>query len=129
VFDACKSLAEQDLMENSVDLVLAVNVMHATDDILVGLENTKKLLKDGGILILSEISPPEGGLYRYMELTFGLLSSYGVYNDRALRPVSPIIRPSEWVSAFKQVGFKTTEVVPGKHSSKMDRGGIVIGIK
>ncbi len=128
-FDACKSLAEQDLQENSVDLALAVNVMHATDDILVGLENTKKLLKDGGVLILSEIAPPEGNIYRYMELTFGLLPSYSTYTDRALRPVSPIIRPWEWVEAFKKVGFKHVEIVPGDRAAKLDRGGIVIGIK
>lgn len=128
-FDACKSLGEQDFQENSVDLALAVNVMHATDDILLGLENTKKLLKDGGVLILSEIAPPKGGIYRYMELTFGLLPSYGVYTDRALRPVSPIIRPQEWMSAFKKVGFTQVELIPGDRSSTLDRGGIVIGIK
>ncbi len=128
-FDACKSLAEQDFSESSVDLALAVNVMHATDDILVGLENTKKLLKNNGVLILSEIAPPQGGIYRYMELTFGLLPSYGVYTDRILRPTAPIIRPAEWVSAFKKVGFREVEIVPGDRSSSMDRGGIVIGIK
>ena len=128
-FDAIKSLAEQDLPEGIVDLALAVNVMHAVDDIIVGLTNTKKLLKDGGVLLLSEIAPPKKSIYRYMELTFGLLPSYGVYTDRALRPTAPIIRPTEWVSAFKEVGFSHVEIIPGDRATDLDRGGIVVGIK
>ena len=129
VFDAVKSLEEQDLQEGSVDLALAVNVMHATDDIVAGLENTRRLLKDGGILLLSEIAPPEGSIYRYMEMTFGLLPSYSVFNDTARRSLSAIIRPKEWVSAFEKAGFSETIIVPGDGASELDRGGIVIGIK
>lgn len=127
--DACKDLAEQDIAEGCADIALAVNVLHATDDILLGLTNAGKLLKDGGILILSEIAPPAGGIYRYMEMTFGLLPSYSVYRDTDLRPVAPIIRPSEWVQAFDEVGFKHVTVVPGEGVDGMDRGGIVIGVK
>jgi SAM-dependent methyltransferase len=129
VFDAVKGLEAQDLAGDTVDLALAVNVMHATDDIIVGLENTRKLLKDGGILLLSEIAPPEGNIYRYMEMTFGLLPSYSVYNDTDRRSVSPIIRPKEWVSAFEKAGFSSTIIIPGEGAPELDRGGIVIGIK
>lgn len=129
VFDAIESPLAQDIAEGTVDMVLAVNVMHATDDIVVALENTRRLLKEGGILLLSEIAPPAGGIYRYMEMTFGLLPSYSVYNDTAARPGSPIIRPTEWVAAFDKAGFSQTVVVPGEHAPELDRGGIVIGIK
>ena len=129
VFDAVKPLADQDLAEESVDLALAVNVMHATDDIIVGLENTKKLLKDDGVLLLSEIAPAKESIYRYMEMTFGLLPSYSEYKDLSTRPVAPIIRPEEWVDAFKKVGFSEVITVPGEGADALDRGGIVIGIK
>ncbi|MBN2153967.1 MAG: class I SAM-dependent methyltransferase [Candidatus Lokiarchaeota archaeon] len=128
-FDAMKDLGEQDVSEGIADIALAVNVMHATDDILTGLNNAKRVLKDGGILLLSEIAPPKNGIYRYMELTFGLLPSYAVYTDRARRPISPIIRPQEWVSAFEAVGFKEVLIVPGDGAPDLDRGGVVIGVK
>lgn len=128
-FDATQPLADQDLAEGSVDLALAVNVMHAVDDIQVGLENTKKLLKDGGVLVLSEIAPAKESIYRYMEMTFGLLPSYSEYKDLSARPVAPIIRPEEWVAAFEKVGFSDVIVVPGESAEELDRGGIVIGIK
>lgn len=128
-FDASKSPSAQDIEEGSVDMALAVNVMHATDDIIEGLTNARKLLKDGGILLLSEIAPPEGGLYRYMELTFGLIPSYAVYTDQERRPLAPIIRPKEWVAAFEEVGFKEVYIIPGDRAPELDRGGIVIGVK
>jgi SAM-dependent methyltransferase len=129
VYDACGDLAEQDIPEGCADMVLAVNVMHATDDIIHGLVNARRILRDDGILVLSEIAPPKGGIYRYMELTFGLLPSYSVYEDKALRPVAPIIRPDEWVQAFQRVGFRQVEAIPGDRAREMDRGGIVLGIK
>ncbi|MCP4602855.1 MAG: class I SAM-dependent methyltransferase [Proteobacteria bacterium] len=128
-FDACKDLSQQDFEEESADIVLAVNVIHATDDILVTLDAAKKLLKNGGILILSEIAPQEDNIYRYMELTFGLLPSYAAYNDKELRSISPIIRPSEWVEAMEKIGFSAIEAIPGDRSVEMDRGGIVIAVK
>lgn len=128
-FDACKDIAEQDIKEELVDVVLAVNVLHATNDIMQALRGARKLLKTDGVLILSEIAPPENGIYRYMELTFGILPSYSEYRDRALRPVAPIIRPQEWVNALSEAGFRQATAIPGETVAEMDRGGIVIGVK
>ena len=64
-----------------------------------------------------------------MELTFGLLPSYHAYDDKHIRPDSPIIRPSLWAEEFKKAGFKTVDTIPGDRYKDIDRGGIVIGIK
>ncbi len=128
-FDACAVHVEQQFDEESVDIVLAVNVLHATNDIDAGLENIHRLLRPDGVLVLSEIAPPRGGIYRYMELTFGLLPSYNVYNDRARRPVSPIIRPNEWAEALGRAGFGAVEAIPGARWDTIDRGGLLIAAK
>jgi ubiquinone/menaquinone biosynthesis C-methylase UbiE len=128
-FDACAALAEQQIEEESLDIVLAVNVLHATSDIEGALENARRLLRPDGILVLSEIAPPKGGIYRYMELTFGLLPSYNVYEDRARRPVAPIIRPDEWAEALTKAGFGTVEAVPGDRWENIDRGGVLLAAK
>jgi ubiquinone/menaquinone biosynthesis C-methylase UbiE len=128
-FDACTGLSSQGFSEESVDLILAVNVLHATDDILLALENIRKLLKKDGILVLSELSPPEGSIYRYMEMTFGLLPSYSKYSDRELRPLSPVLRPDKWIEFTEKAGFKSALAIPKKTDGTMDRGGVVICIK
>jgi SAM-dependent methyltransferase len=128
-FDVSRDPSSQEIEEGFFDMVLAVNVIHATDDLLISIKNCHKLLKEGGWLILSEIAPPPNGLYRYMELTFGLLPSYSIYNDNHLRPASAIVRPDVWVSLFSQAGFKEIKAIPGSSLPGIDRGGVVIGRK
>lgn len=127
--DISKDPSLQGVEKDEIDIALAVNVLHATDNINMALTNAYDLLKPGGWLILSEIGPPEKGLYRYMELTFGLLPSYHVYKDANIRPDAPIIRPSVWAEEFGKAGFNTVLTIPGEHYNNIDRGGIVIGIK
>ena len=43
----------------SYDLVIAANVIHATSSLQTTLENTRQLLKPGGLLILVEITQPK----------------------------------------------------------------------
>jgi SAM-dependent methyltransferase len=122
-------VAAQGFSADSFDMVLAVNVLHATADIRLALRNIRPLLRPGGVLVLSEIAPPPGGIYRYMELTFGLLPSYNAYDDTDRRPDSPIIRPDEWVSAFRDTGYSAVEALPGSRWDGIDRGGVVIGTR
>ncbi len=129
VLDISKDLTEQDVQAECADIVLAVNAIHATDEVVPALEISRRLLKPGGWFILSELSPPANSIYRYMELTFGLLPSYANYTDREMRPVAPIIRPDEWSAALKKAGFVAVETIPGDRLEGVDRGGIVIGIK
>jgi ubiquinone/menaquinone biosynthesis C-methylase UbiE len=117
------------MQEQQIDIILGVNVFHATDDIICSLNNANRILKKGGILILSEIAPPCDSIYRYMEFTFGLLPSYSMYRDKDIRPLAPIIRPEQWANALEKTGFSDILTIPGTRSDKMDRGGIVIGIK
>ena len=127
--DATKDILEQGFEENMVDIVLAVNVLHASDNLLEGCKTAYKLVREGGYVVLGEIAPPQGGLYRYMELTFGLLASYYKYNDIAERPDCPIIRPDKWIEVFKKAGFKDVIAMPHDRLEGCDRGGVVIARK
>lgn len=54
--DISRDPVEQGFVENDYDLVVAVNVLHATSFIDETLANTRKLLKPGGRLLLIEIT-------------------------------------------------------------------------
>ena len=127
--DATKDILEQGFEKNMVDIVLAVNVLHASDNLLEGCKTAYKLVKEGGYVVLGEIAPPPDGLYRYMELTFGLLASYNKYNDIEERPDCPIIRPDKWIEVFKKAGFKDVIAIPHNRLEGCDRGGVVIAKK
>lgn len=129
LFDITKEYKEQGFEPNSIDIILAVNVLHATDNVFEVVKSLRTLLKEGGSLVIAEIAPPPGSIYRYMELTFGLLPSYNSYKDKEERPVSCIIRPEQWVEIFRQAGFIECEAVPYDKAGFSDRGGVVIGTK
>ncbi|HOE99816.1 MAG TPA: class I SAM-dependent methyltransferase [Spirochaetota bacterium] len=127
--DVTLPLEEQEVDLESADLLYAVNVMHATNNILSACSAMYKLIKKGGYAVLGEIAPPKDKLYRYMELTFGLLSSYSYYEDKELRPLSPILRPEQWIEYFKKAGFRDAIAIPGDRLPGCDRGGAIIAIK
>ena len=127
--DIVKNPLEQDFTEKSIDVVVAVNVLHATNNALQSLKNIHKILKPDGVVLLAEISPPENSIYRYMELTFGILPSYFNYQDKDLRPFTPIIRPEQWCNILKVANFRQTDTLPSGKVDMDDRGGIVLGYK
>ncbi|MBN2546765.1 MAG: class I SAM-dependent methyltransferase [Spirochaetes bacterium] len=128
-YDLTKELKEQDFEEEFADIVLAVNVLHATKNLTQSCKALHKLVKKDGYVILGEIAPPLDGLYRYMELTFGLLASYYNYDDKELRPNSPIIRSDKWIELFQKAGFSEVIAIPGNKLQNCDRGGIIIAKK
>ena len=129
VFDITKDPVEQGIEKNSFDVVLAVNVLHATPVLTESLRALYELVKDEGYVVLGEIAPPENRLYSYMELTFGLLASYYGYRDKERRPECPIIRQNVWVDMMKETGFGEVEAVPGDSLPGIDRGGVIIAKK
>jgi acyl transferase domain-containing protein len=104
----------QGFKEQSFDLVIAANVLHATCDLSESLHHTRCLLKPGGLLCLSEVA---GSSY-WMLLIFGLLKSYWRVQDSALRPIQPLLRPHQWEKLLEACGFVT--VVSLAHQQEGD---------
>lgn len=127
--DLTKPLDDQEIKLESIDYLYAINVMHAINDISEACKSMYDLVKKDGVVVLGEISPPKGRLYRYMELTFGLLGSYFEYDDKDLRPLSPILRPEQWIDYLKKAGFRDAVAIPGDLIDGCDRGGAVIAVK
>lgn len=83
------------------DLIIAANVLHATENLQATLAHIHQLLAPGGILILLE------GVYpmRWLDLTFGLTEGWWRFTDRALRPNYPLISVEQWQSVLQQSGL------------------------
>ncbi len=129
VLDITVDPSAQGVDKESIDIIYAVNVLHAANDIKTALNNIYSTLKKGGVILLSEISPPKDTIYRFMELTFGLLDSYSGYKDKDLRPIAPIIRPEAWLKLLNETGFVECETIPFGKCPIDDRGGVIIGFK
>jgi amino acid adenylation domain-containing protein len=97
-----KEVSAQGFHAGSVDVVLATNVLHATQNIRRTLAHTKVLLKKNGWLILNEATTVQD----FATLTFGLLSGWWLYEDETFRlPGAPLLSTSMWDNVLEKEGF------------------------
>ncbi|RXV64360.1 SDR family NAD(P)-dependent oxidoreductase [Burkholderia stabilis] len=109
LFDVERPVAGQALDAGGYDIVIATNVLHATQDIGVTLRNAKALLRTGGRLIVNELLDTHG----FAHATFGLLPGWWRHRDSARRlPGSPLLSRDGWTRALREAGFAVLDGGP-----------------
>jgi len=89
------------------DIVIGVNVLHATSDILITLKNMRQLVKKGGVLVLHEVTERSD----YATLTAGLTSGWWAYEDAYRIADSPLISPENWLILLKTIAQESIHPV------------------
>ncbi|MEM9365266.1 MAG: amino acid adenylation domain-containing protein [Planctomycetota bacterium] len=102
-----RSPRTQGFAEQSFDLVVAANVIHATRDIRTCLDNTIRLLRPGGTLLLLEGTTREP----LMDLVFGITPGWWRFQDADLRPSHALLENAQWVRVLAEAGFLGTTVL------------------
>jgi acyl transferase domain-containing protein/NADPH:quinone reductase-like Zn-dependent oxidoreductase/NAD(P)-dependent dehydrogenase (short-subunit alcohol dehydrogenase family)/acyl carrier protein/trans-aconitate methyltransferase len=107
LFDVEKTPSTQGFTENSFDIIIAANVLHATQDLRQTLNHIKQLLSRGGLLILLE------GVQQvwWLDLIFGLTEGWWRFQDYDLRPRHPLISSEQWQKLLTQEGFESTTLL------------------
>jgi len=90
------------------DLIIAANVLHATQDLRQTLQHIKRLLAPQGIVILVETTVRQ----RWLDLIFGLLEGWWRFSDLDLRPDYPLLSAKKWQQLLQNSGFKQTVSIP-----------------
>lgn len=103
-----KDPASQGFAEQSFDIVLAVNVLHATLDMQETLEHVRQVLKPNGLLFLVEGTNPEN----WVDITFGLTDGWWRFTDTELRADYPLMQRETWHRLLPQVGFYNVAALP-----------------
>lgn len=85
----------------SFDVVVATNVLHATSDVPNTLRNVRGMLRQGGILVLSEITARQD----YATLTFGLTDGWWHGDDSYRIEHSPLLSGDRWRELMTEAGF------------------------
>jgi acyl transferase domain-containing protein/thioesterase domain-containing protein/SAM-dependent methyltransferase/aryl carrier-like protein len=91
----------QGFASESVDVVVATNVLHATRDLRQTLANIRRLLAPAGLLILVEATSPSP----FLDMTFGLTDGWWRFADRELRPDYPLLPYPRWHDLLRGAGF------------------------
>ncbi|RDA84718.1 hypothetical protein CP532_5236 [Ophiocordyceps camponoti-leonardi (nom. inval.)] len=104
VLDIENDPTDQGFEPESYDVVLAVNVLHATKSLQQTLENCKRLLKPGGNLVLGEITNRDD----ISPFIVGVLPGWWAFEDG--RENGPLLLRHEWDEALKEAGFSGTDM-------------------
>lgn len=89
------------------DVVLATNVVHACADLRGTLAGVRRLLANGGELLLNELCRVE----LFWTSTFGFLDGWWLFSDPQLRLAhGPLVGPDAWPVLLATSGFEATRV-------------------
>ena len=107
--DVSRNPAQQGFELGSYDLVLALDVVHATADVRQTAAHIRSLLVPGGALCLIELVKE----HRWTHLVFGLLAGWWAFTDAPLRVRSPLLDRNTWGSVLREAGFTDVLLLPG----------------
>jgi len=111
------------LEQQTFDVILAANVLHATADLRVALRNMKRLLSPGGIAVLLEGTRKMA----CTDLIFGVTEGWWRFRDLDLRPTHPLLNEQQWRTLLNEVGFENVESISGTKGQEGADQAVVIG--
>ena len=98
-------IKSQGLAPYQYDIVIAANVLHATQNIKMTLANVRHALVPKGVLLSIEIFMPQ----RMLDLTFGLLDGWWRFND-SIRDHTCTLDSKTWENILQENHFETPSI-------------------
>ncbi|GAB1318217.1 Polyketide synthase (Fragment) [Madurella fahalii] len=95
-----QDVVDQGFVEHSYDVIIAAQVLHATKSMAVTMRNVRRLLKDGGKLMLVETTRDTPDFH----LIFGTLPGWWL-SEEPERKLSPNMSLETWEPILKGAGF------------------------
>jgi acyl transferase domain-containing protein/acyl carrier protein len=109
-------------LQGRFDVVLGTNVVHATSDVVKSSIRIRSLLREGGFMVLSEVTQ----IIDWYDLVFGLLSGWWAFTDGRDYPLQP---PDVWLRMMKDAGFKSAACSGGTSELSKSQKIIVASTK
>ena len=108
MLDIEQSPGAQGIDTHQYDLIVAANVLHATQDLRQALKHVLELLVPRGLLVLMEGTAPQ----RWLDLIFGLTEGWWKFADHPLRSSYPLLSAAEWQALLQKSGFRDIATFP-----------------
>jgi SAM-dependent methyltransferase len=113
IVDIDRDPMTQGLEDESFDLIVGSNVVHATPDIRRSIRHLRHSLRAGGQLVLVETVAPS----RFADCTVGLLDGWWSFRDPQLRKGYPLLSMIQWQAVLREEGFRAAVVPVGYHGT------------
>lgn len=102
IFDCEKSPESQGIEPHHFDIILASNVIHATENLTETFGNLRNCLAKDGTLMFLEVTWRRAAL----DNVFGLLPGWWRFKDTDLRKRSALLTRSEWVDFLTSLDYR-----------------------
>jgi NAD(P)-dependent dehydrogenase (short-subunit alcohol dehydrogenase family)/2-polyprenyl-3-methyl-5-hydroxy-6-metoxy-1,4-benzoquinol methylase/acyl carrier protein len=107
LFNAEIDPRSQGLASSTFDVVVGVNVIHATQNLYETMRHVRQLVRPRGIVILSEIVQPSS----ISDATFGMTEGWWRFQDRDLRPDYPLMDAARWERLLHATDFDMVRIL------------------
>jgi len=109
-----KSFEKQRIEENSADMVYGVNAAHIAKNIVNFVEECKRLLKPGGLIVFSERVRRHHWDMAPREIVLNLSSYHrtAAIRNSEYRPTHAYLTKDQWIKALELAGCKEVAVWP-----------------
>jgi acyl carrier protein len=107
VLDMNRDLIEQKMPAHAFDVIIAANVLHATQDLGSTLEQVRLLLASGGVLLIYEVTEH----LPWFDVTFALIEGWQKHADDR-RQQHPLLKPDAWAEVLEEHGFEAVAAFP-----------------
>ena len=93
-------------LQNSYDVVIGTNVVHATSNIVNSTTRMKTMLRKGGFIVMSEVTR----IVDWYDLVYGLLDGWWAFKDSRTYPLQPA---DDWMRDLQIAGFEAASYSRG----------------
>jgi len=112
-FDISDNARAQGFEPGTFDLVLALDVVHATPEVETTVRTLKELLVPGGAICMIELVKA----HLWTHFIFGFLPGWWTFTDAPLRSGSPLLTTGKWTAVLENAGFSQILTLPGDGAS------------
>jgi amino acid adenylation domain-containing protein len=116
VLDISRDVVAQGFEPGGFDLVVGLDVVHATPHVRATVRNLKSLLAPQGLLCLLETVKSQ----RHVDMIWGLAEGWWYFEDDDLRRHSPLLSIPQWIEILRAAGFSDVEAAPTEHAARAD---------
>jgi microcystin synthetase protein McyG len=109
VLDVETDPREQGFADEQFDIIIAANVLHATQNLQNTINHVHQLLAPQGILLLLEGTRKQ----RWLDLIFGLTEGWWRFSDSSLRSDHALLSETQWTDLIGSSGFAQSLALPG----------------
>ena len=123
MFDCEKSPEAQGIDPHHFDIILASNVIHATEDLKTTLNNLRGALTEDGLLMFLEVTWRRAAL----DNVFGLLPGWWRFTDTDLRKDSALLSREKWEELLTDLQFRDVASFISSENPDQNQQACLIG--